>query len=544
MDWITKNGLVVALASILTVSLAMLGCSDSSMSMGAESDRSADDDDYWDDDDMAGDDDVADDDDSGPPEEEDDFITVPPSPADVYVFVVNPNRDSVSKINVVTRQITTIDVGDEPSQVLVTPDYERAVVFNDGEDSVSVIDVTTDEVRTVDVREDFNFMTMNPEGSHAVCFLNTGLLDGTETFQGVISYTEVSIVDLDELVSYDFSVGFNPKQVKFAVDEDLEVNRAVIISDEYITVVDLDADSVEPVMLELDADPFDPPEAAEVEVEPTGEFAFIRYHTDDLIQVVDLDTGELSYLPAGDNPTDMDLSPSGAELMVVSRSDGELWTFDALDPQPSAAPCGDAETCVELPDTEVIGSVSMAPIGDMAMLYTTAELTDRVTIWDRASNTLDIKRMEKPVDQVIMAPDGESVVVVHTLADTVGESDLYSDQYLMTIVTIRDGMFVPNAVMLEDEMAELTNFDAGNKAVFMMVDNRNVNIIDYPSRLVDDIEVPSYPVHVGVMPQEDDLPDPVAWISQDHPLGRISFADPDELTIETVTGFELNSGIE
>jgi hypothetical protein len=78
----------------------------------------------------------------------------------------------------------------------------------------------------------------------------------------------------------------------------------------------------------------------------------------------------------------------------------------------------------------------------------------------------------------------------------------------------------------------------------MMTDNRYVGLIDYPSRLVDDLAVPSLPVHVGVMPQGEALPTPVAWVSQDHTLGRISFIDPESMQLQTVTGFELNSGIE
>jgi len=526
----------LALLCIVGVPRLLCGCADGGFA--ASEDRG--DDEYADDDDggWAGDDDVADDDDWEPSEDENDFVTVQPSAADVYVFIANPNRDSVTKVQVLTRQISTIEVGDEPSQVLVTADYERAVVFNDGEDSVSVLDVDTDEVGTVDVREDFNYMTMSPSGKHAVCYLNTALLEGNESFQGVLSYTEVSIVDLDELVSHDFSVGFNPKQVKFANDGEL----AVIVSDEYITVVDLTAETPAPLLLDLGADPFEPPVAAEVEVEPDGQYAFVRYESEDAIQVVDLSDGGLDYLFAGSNPTDMDLSPDGTELMVVARASQELFTFDTSAP-------GDPSSHLQLPHTETIGSLAMAPVGDVALLYTTAALTDRVTVWDRASGVTeltedDVERLVKPVGQVIMAPDGESVLVVHTLEDVPDDNDIYSDHHAMTIISVSDGTFLPNAVLLEDELESLANFDDGQKAVFMMTDNRNVGVIDYPSRLVDDILVPSYPVHVGVMPQEDGLPDPVAWISQDHPLGRISFAEPDSLGIETVTGFELNSGIE
>ncbi len=529
----TCNALAMVL---LGAPLLAVGCQDSSLA-GPSSDESRGDDDWADDDaasddDDWGDDDAAGDDDTMPPEEEDDFISVPPQAGDIYVFVVNPTRDSVSKINVQTRQISTIDVGDEPSMVLVTPDYRRAAVFNDGDDSVSVIDVQTDEVETVAVREDFNYMVMSDDGEHAICFLNTALMEDDE-FEGVLSFTELSVVDLVGMVSHDFSVGFNPKQVKFADDGD----TAVVISDEFITVVDLTENPPQPELIDLGADPFDPPTAAEVEVEPNGEFAFVRYNGEDAIQVVDLDLGDLYWLYAGDGPTDMDLSPDGSDLIVVARSSGEVYTFQASDP------LAQSET-LSLPATETIGSLSMAPAGDMALLYTTAELTDRVTVWNRATDELEIERLVKPVDKVIMAPDGASVLVVHTLADVAGENDAYTDEYAMTIISIAPGSFIPNPVLLESELESLANFDDGERAVFMMTDNRYVGIIDYTTRLVDDVQMPSYPVFVGVMPEEDGLPSPVAWVSQDHSLGRISFVDPETLELQTVTGFELNSGIE
>ena len=55
--------------------------------------------------------------------------------------------------------------------------------------------------------------------------------------------------------------------------------------------------------------------------------------------------------------------------------------------------------------------------------------------------------------------------------------------------------------------------------------------------------LPSEPVHLGVLPEED-----TAFVNQSHPLGRLSFYDPDvadgEAPLQTITGFELNSAIE
>jgi hypothetical protein len=80
--------------------------------------------------------------------------------------------------------------------------------------------------------------------------------------------------------------------------------------------------------------------------------------------------------------------------------------------------------------------------------------------------------------------------------------------------------------------------------MFIMENNRNVGVIDYATRLVDDLLVPSQPVHIGMMPLEADPEDALGWISQEHELGRISFIEPYSLSVETVTGFELNSNID
>jgi hypothetical protein len=51
---------------------------------------------------------------------------------------------------------------------------------------------------------------------------------------------------------------------------------------------------------------------------------------------------------------------------------------------------------------------------------------------------------------------------------------------------------------------------------------------------------------VGVIPDlaPGDGDEPPAWVSQEHPLGRITFYDPDDASLETLTGFELNAAIE
>ena len=521
------TGLLLPAAALL-----LAGCAESVL-RSAGGDWASDDDDYYeDDDDGAPSDDQDGDDTSDEPEEEDDFLTTEPRGTDVFVFVANPARDTISKINAYTREIQTIDVGDEPMQVLVSSDYARAVTFNAGDDTVSIVDVTTNEVFDVDVREDFNFIQMSPNGRWVVAYFNADLEEADFDIDGVRSFTEVSFVDtvLKEVESY--SVGFNPKQVQFTAESD----RAVVISDSLITVADLTTSPIGLELVDLETDPVDPPVAAEVEITPAGGWAFVRYHGFDTIQAVHLQTGELGELDAGLNPTDLDLSPDGSEAIVVARDSSEVRVFDTADP------LGTEAVVLDTPETSTIGSLVLAPSGDVGLLFTTIALEDRITFWDRNTGEMTTRSLEKPVEAVAISPDGDSALIIHTLEDAEGENDIFTDSYGLTVVDLNT--WLTNPVALETRPTKWTTSNDGRYSLFIMENNRNVGVIDYATRLVDDIVVPSQPVHIGIMPLETDPEDALGWISQEHELGRISFVQPYDLSVETVTGFELNSNID
>ena len=518
---------------LLTGSTLLGACSDSEI-LGAG---------YGDDDDDAMDGETGDDDD-GPddnsddglegdePEEENDFLTTEPRGTDVYVFVANPSRDTVSKIDAHTREIETIEVGDEPTQVLVSSDYLRAVTFNASADSVSVIDVNSNEVTELDVREDFNFIQMSPDGRWVVAYFNAAVEDASFDVSGVRSFTEVSFVDTVEKRVESYSVGFNPKEVKFTAAAD----RAIVISDSFMTVANLLVSPIELQLLDLDADPLDPPTAAEVEVTPAGDWAFVRYQGFDTIQAVDLHTGDLGLLDGGDNPTDLDLSPDGSEALVVSRDSSEVRIFDTADP------LGTSALIVPTPIESTIGSLVLAGSGDVGLLFTTAVAEDRITFWNRVEDTMTSRRLEKPVEAVAISPDGESALIIHTLEDTPGENDIFTNRYALTVVDLNT--WLTNPVALQSRPLRWTTSNDGRYSLFIMENNRNVGVIDYATRLVDDLLVPSQPVHIGMMPLEEEPENALGWVSQEHNLGRISFIEPYDLSIETVTGFELNSAID
>ena len=79
----------------------------------------------------------------------------------------------------------------------------------------------------------------------------------------------------------------------------------------------------------------------------------------------------------------------------------------------------------------------------------------------------------------------------------------------------------------------------GSTGYFIMDGEPYLEVLEYDSLLYYEIALYSNPIHVGVLPEST-----LAYVNQEHDLGRISFYDPDAETLETITGFELNSAIE
>jgi hypothetical protein len=73
-----------------------------------------------------------------------------------------------------------------------------------------------------------------------------------------------------------------------------------------------------------------------------------------------------------------------------------------------------------------------------------------------------------------------------------------------------------------------------------------VEILNYRTLIFEELALRSDAVFVGALPDldPDDLDTPPAWVSQEHPMGRITFWDPDSQTDQTITGFALNGAIE
>ena len=75
---------------------------------------------------------------------------------------------------------------------------------------------------------------------------------------------------------------------------------------------------------------------------------------------------------------------------------------------------------------------------------------------------------------------------------------------------------------------------------FFILENKPyLELLNYETFVPSEVTLPSVPVHLGTLPDTN-----IAFVSQEHDLGRLSFFDTEESILQTITGFELNSAIE
>lgn len=255
--------------------------------------------------------------------------------------------------------------------------------------------------------------------------------------------------------------------------------------------------------------------------------------------VVDLIAQTTTEMAVGLNPTDMDRTPDGTQAAVVCRGSEEIWMVDLVDPL-SVAP-----TLIGMPAGYSFGAVELDPTGQRGVVYTTATLQDRFGLWDRTTDTIEVKALEKPVEALGISPDGESMLVVHTLLDgpNIAVGSPFSGEWSLTAINLLDGR--TNPMLLPAEPISFVNSGDGLHAYFIMEGEPFLEQLDYITLLPQQVPLKSDPKFLGVLQTADGSGvSPSAWVSQEHDLGRISFFNPNDNTLETITGFELNSEIE
>ena len=467
-----------------------------------------------------------DDDGGGASESESDYLRLAPAATDQYVFVANPDRDTLTRIAVSTLDVKTVAVGAVPSTVQTTSDYRLAVTLNEADDSVSVVEAETLVVTTVSVRDNMNQLSLSPDGAWAMTWYDPAA-ESLGTTSGVKSYNEVSFVRTDPAKHYPMAVGYSPAGVRWSDDGKL----AVVVSDASLAIVDLSSEPPTSVLVPLTDDPDNAPLAEEVVLAPRGDFAFVRQRGEEDLLIVDLLNGVVDRVPVGADPTDMDVNPDGDALAVVARAAREVWSFDVADPY-------GAPTITAFPSDSAYGSISFAGDGGRALLYTNAASIAQLAIWNVRDGSFEERSLVKPVSSVALSPAGDTALVFHTRSDAAdAPENEFTGEWAITLMQV-DGR-AENRLLLPAQPTGYSMSDDSRWGYFILDGKAMVEACSFSSLIPDLVTLPSVPAFVGVLPGQS-----VAWASQAHDLGRLSFYDPDAASLDTITGFELNSEIE
>jgi DNA-binding beta-propeller fold protein YncE len=467
----------------------------------------------------------------GPPEDEEDRLQLRPAATEAWVFLVDTDRDLLTRVSTDATSVTSIEVCDGPESVLTTPDKRTAVVLCPTGATMALVDVDTLATQLVTVRDDLDHMELSPDGRWAMAWFDSfapGALDGGD---GLQSFSEASFVEVATARHVPLVVGYRPREVAFTPDG----ASAVIVSDTSLAVIDLAAVDLTARLIELDPDTLEPPAAEEIALDPSGSWTWVRRLGGDDLLVVEIASGTVTRIGGCQVPTDLDISPDGATAFVVCRGSAELLLFQAGDP--ALAP-----KRIALDPSLSIGQIELSPDGSFGVLYTTAFSVERYTLWTAATDALTTRGLVKPVASLDVTPPGDSLVIFHALAAGDASDPEFNNVEALTLVDLDSLLSVPIALP-----AAATGHALGVRHSAVVLDGTPLLVdIDHASLLTTTVPLPSAPVFTGLLPDPDPLDDdsPRAWVNQEHDLGRISFFDPDDGSLETITGFSLNGGIE
>ena len=535
-----KNLEIFGLVALAAALFAGCAASDAGMADGAGADADMDADSDSDSDmdaDTDGDtDEDTDMDTDTDPEQEEELDYLVPEGSGRYVFIADTAHDAVAVVDSETLLIEVVEVGARPTQLVALGEDNEAAVINLDSDEVTILRVGDDGAPTatdVDVRPDTNAIVGTEGGEFLVAYYDARYAEwsgppGTDQEISVITTAE------DAEAVYHMTVGMHPVRVVF----NDAATRAFVINNQGINVVALDALGTVgiPPLVEM----FDPvtvdPETWEIAIDPSGQTALGYYQGGADIMTAALDGSDdvRTYTLHG-APTDLDIAPDGTWGMFVLRELSEIALFDL--PLP-ADPLVDPFNYVSVGEL-VCGVATIAPDGGTVLLYTTTggdDMDQRVLTAMRRSGEvweLESALLERKIESVAASPDSDTVVAMHQeIAASATEQP-----FAYSLVKLPELQIKFQQVPVEPGQLLLT--PEGDYGFTLLRDDattlQETQIMDLNTFIVDALELGSPPSALGYASGTNSV-----FIAQDHPAGRMTFIDLDDMSVQTVTGYALN----
>ncbi|MCV7298436.1 beta-propeller fold lactonase family protein [Mycobacterium barrassiae] len=304
---------------------------------------------------------------------------------------VGDDIDPSPEVKVTPHVVDTIDVGDTPFGVAVSPDSNTVYVTNTEDDTVSVIDAATNTIiATIAVGDQPAGIAVSPDGSTVYVANATG---GTVSVIDSASNTVTATVNLG-VTAYTMVVSADGSRVYVA--NALE-DSVTVIDAATNTVVATYITGDNPGGLALSAD---------------GSTLYVANNFAASVSVFDTATGAtIDVIDVGDVPISLALSPDGTRLYVTD--DGPSDTISVIDTATNAV--------IAVID-DAWNPMGLAFSADGTYLYVSGfgAGTNEVSVINTSTNTIVATvTVGDGAWQMAMVPDGDHLYVVNYLEGTV-----------------------------------------------------------------------------------------------------------------------------
>lgn len=502
------------------------------------------------------------DDDTFVPEEEE-FLVREVATTDSFVFVPNSSEESntVARIDGRNFSVRPVRVGQEPTSVRaasVDGVGDVAYVLCEGSAAVAVIRPSADEdgeddVSLLPVPKEVNSLRLSPDGRHLLAYIDPDKpLDADD---GTASLQTLALVRLGDTPEEDEVFQLSVTRLITDIEFTEDGSEAFIVGREGINQLDLpsiDRDRfIAPLGLELSDDAF-PPTDLEVEVAADGSYLVARSSAF---------AGIALHRPARDNeeeatrsieldaiPTDIDLftrADGSPALIATLRDAGKIAVFD-VDAALAGEPVEDAVEVTEV-DSVSAGLAQLTPDQSRILLYTTLVQRPRLGVYDVDSGDVSSYLLRNRIRSVALAEDSSTAVVVHAKR----EGELPTDADPLTFFQYNHGLTLfdfetqylrPVTLQAEPLDLVITTNSEGTPLLYVMLESEDarkegVVRIDLSSYRTDFVNLARKPQQIGRVADK-------IFINQRSDEGRITFIDIDTGAKRTISGYELNAGID
>jgi hypothetical protein len=497
--------------------------------------------------------------------EEEEFLVREVATTAAYVFVPNSAEGSntVAQIDGRDFSIRPIPVGQEPTVVRaasVDGVGDVAYVLCEGSSTVAIIradeqvDRPEKQVNLLAVPDEVNALALSPDGRHLLAYIDPSKPFRDET--SVASLQAAALIRLgdsrEDDAAFELSVTRLIDEIEFTADG----AQAFIVGREGINrikLAEIDADTfVPPLPLDLSQTVF-PPKDLEVEVSPAGDYLVVRssaYSGVALYQPpADGSEATLRLVDLDAIPTDIDLfseEDGSPGVLATLRGSSGLAILDVEAILSSSADTAPEPETIAVDDAQP-GLAQLTPDGEQVLLYTSLVLRPDLGVLDLSERTVRSYGLRNQIRSVAVSNDSQTAVVVHRKQDGAPPSDadplaFFQHNHGLTLFDMATGYRRP--VVLQGEPADLviTANDDGTALVFVMQQSDNPNFrgvtrVDLDSYRTDFFKLARQPQQLGVVAGK-------VFVSQTSDEGRITFIDVNSSAQRTVSGYELNAGID